>query len=361
MVISHDPTKIMEGIGSEFEIKNNHFDEPTSYLGAGISKYQLSDGKFAWSMDSQAYVKEAVRTVKRLLDDDDRDLKTCKRKTHSGPLPTNYHPELDTSAFCDEEKASRFRQIIGIYRWAVELGRIDIHVEVAIMSQYQAQPRVGHLEALYLIANYLHLNPLRRIVFDPTTPQIDESAFNTSGDWRDFYGNVREEDPPHMPPPLGNPVTMACFVDSDHAGNKVTRRSHTGIIIFLQNAPITTFSKKQNTCESSTYGSELVAMRIARDLCSAMRIKLKYFGVPINGPTNMYCDNNAVVKNVSIPESTLAKKHNAVNYHIIRESVAAGIIRVAKEDTETNIADAFTKLIPYSRKCHLLAGILLNK
>ncbi len=139
---------------------------------------------------------------------------------------------------------------------------------------------------------------------------------------------------------------MACFVDSDHAGNCLTRRSHTGIILFLQNAPILTFSKKQNTCESSTYGLELVAMRIARDIISAMRIKLKYFGIPLSGPTNVYCDNNLVVKNVSIPESMLLKKHNAINYHIIRESVAAGMIRVGKEDAETNM---------------LLAGILLNK
>jgi hypothetical protein len=34
------------------------------------------------------------------------------------------------------------------------------------------------------------------------------------------------------------------------------------------------------------------------------------------------------VKNTSIPESTLTKKHNAINYHIIRESAAMGMIRV---------------------------------
>jgi hypothetical protein len=154
---------------------------------------------------------------------------------------------------------------------------------------------------------------------------------------------------------------MSCFVDADHAGNKVTRRSHTGIIIFLQQAPVQVFSKRQNTCESSSYGSELVAMRIARDLISAMRIKLKCFGVPINGPCNVFCDNNAVVKNTSIPESVLQKKHNAVNYHIIREAVAAGILRIGKEDTETNIADAFTKLMEFSRKFKLLHGFLWER
>ncbi|KAL7535371.1 hypothetical protein ACHAXR_006449 [Thalassiosira sp. AJA248-18] len=99
-------------------------------------------------------------------------------------------------------------------------------------------------------------------------------------------------------------------------------------------------------------------MRIARDLISAMRIKLNFFGVPLSGPTNVFCDNQAVYKNTSNPESTLNKKHNAINYHICREAVAAGMMRVAKEDTDTNIADAFTKLLPYNRKRELLGQLL---
>jgi hypothetical protein len=117
--------------------------------------------------------------------------------------------------------ASRFRQILGIFRWAIELGRFDILTEVSLLSQYQASPRVGHLEALYLIANFLSRNPMRRIVFDPQTPSLDESVFMT-GDWKDFHGDIVEEDPLDMPVPLGNAVNMACFVDADHARNKVT-------------------------------------------------------------------------------------------------------------------------------------------
>ena len=73
---------------------------------------------------------------------------------------------------------------------------------------------------------------------------------------------------------------------------------------------------------------------------------------------NVYCDNQGVVKNTSVPESTLSKKHNSINYHIVREAVAAGILRVAKEDTATNLADPLTKLVPYSTKQELLGQIL---
>ena len=359
LVVSHAPEDVMVQIGNEFEIKNGEYGPPTSYLGAGVSKVQLGNGQQCWSMDSKNYVKAAVDVVRGLLAEDGRELKTSKSK-HEGPIPINYEPELDVTPHCDEEHASRYRQIIGILRWAIELGRVDILTEVSLLSQYQANPREGHLEALYWMMNYLHRYPTRRLIMNHTMPDIDESVFRHD-DWTDFYGEVVEEDPPNMPVPLGNPVQMSCFVDANHAGNKVTRRSHTGIFILLNNTPVIAFSKRQNTCESSTYGSELVAMRIAKDLISALRIKLKCFGIPISGPTNVFCDNNGVVQNTSIPESTLSKKHNAINYHIIREAVAAGIICVGKEDTTTNIADVFTKLVPFSRKYQLLSPFLWDR
>ena len=76
---------------------------------------------------------------------------------------------------------------------------------------------------------------------------------------------------------------------------------------------------------------------------------------------NVYCDNRGVVLNTSIPELTLSKKHNSINYHVIREAVAAGIMRVAKEDTLSNLADALTKLLPYSKKKELMLGVLWDR
>jgi hypothetical protein len=79
------------------------------------------------------------------------------------------------------------------------------------------------------------------------------------------------------------------------------------------------------------------------------------FGVPIEGPTNIFCDNDAVCnKNTTLPESTLKKKHHSIAYHRCREAVAAGTVRIAKEDTKTNLADLFTKLLPQIRRDGLL-------
>jgi hypothetical protein len=151
--------------------------------------------------------------------------------------------------------------------------------------------------------------------------------------------------PPNMPEPLGSPVTISVFVDANHADNVVTHQSHTGMLIYLQNTLILWHSHRQNTVETSTFGSELVALRCARDFIVALRFKLRMFGIPINGPGLVYCDNQGVVKNVTLPESVLSKKHNAINYHSVREAVTANILRVAKEDSSTNLADLLTKLL----------------
>jgi hypothetical protein len=138
---------------------------------------------------------------------------------------------------------------------------------------------------------------------------------------------------------------VSCFVDANHAGDRVTRRSHIGIIIFVNRAPIIWYSKQQNTVETSTFGSEFVAAQIAVELIESLRYKLRMFGVLIDGPTNMYCDNNSVCSNSTKPESTLKKKHNAIAYHRVREAVATQTIRVAWEPTDSNIVDMLTKCL----------------
>ena len=69
------------------------------------------------------------------------------------------------------------------------------------------------------------------------------------------------------------------------------------------------------------------------------------FGVPINGPTNIFCDNEAVTKKFLDPTYNLKNKHNSIAYHRNREAVAAGTCRITKEDTDKNLSDLFTKLL----------------
>ena len=138
----------------------------------------------------------------------------------------------------------------------------------------------------------------------------------------------------------------------------MTSRSHTLVLIYFKKVLILWYSKHQNMAEASTFGSEFVAMKIAVELIEGLRYKLRMMGIPLEEPTNVFCDNEAVVKNSTKPESTLKKKHNAIAYHRVREAQAAGIVRIAKEDGLTNLADIFTKLLA-GPKLRELAGKIL--
>ena len=70
------------------------------------------------------------------------------------------------------------------------------------------------------------------------------------------------------------------------------------------------------------------------------------FGIQFYGPTDIFCDNESVYKNVSRPSSVLSKKQHSISYHVAREAVAGLVVRVAKENTLTNLADVFTKTMP---------------
>jgi hypothetical protein len=106
----------------------------------------------------------------------------------------------------------------------------------------------------------------------------------------EFYANMEEAIPPDTPPPLGKDVDLHRMVDSDHGGEKRTRRSHTGFIIFCNLAPIIWLSKQQVTIETSVFGAEFVAMKHGIKTLRGLRYKIHMIGIPLSGPMYIYGD-----------------------------------------------------------------------
>ena len=194
--------------------------------------------------------------------------------------------------------------------------------------------------------------------FNPCYYNVDESDFKPVDQWKDVYGDMSEELPHDAPKPRGQMIVLTALCDASHASNKVTRRSQTGFVIYGNCAPIIWFSKKQATIESSTFGSEFVALRLCTESLIALRFKLRMFGVPVGGPSNVYCDNGAVVNCTASVEGRLSKKHLSICYHRVRECCAQGICRIAKIAGELNVADLFTKILPTPRRTELVQQLL---
>jgi hypothetical protein len=175
-------------------------------------------------------------------------------------------------------------------------------------------PGLGHLEQAFHAFGCLKTHPKRKLAFDPGHPVVNENRFQKC-DWTEFCRDASEAIAGNMPLPGGNGMSTHCFVDANHAGDTETRRSQTGVLLFCNKAPAIWFSRRQNSVEASTFGSEFTAMKNVVEMIETLRCKLRMFRVPIEGPTNVFCDNGAVCANATRLESSLTKKHHSIACH----------------------------------------------
>ena len=359
LVISERAEQVLrKEIGQQFVLKEESIGKPTQYLGGKLREVTLENGVSAWSFSSTQYVQAAVKNVEEYLSSKGEKL-VAKAPT---PLSNGYRPEIDMSPELESADASYYHSLIGVLRWMVELGRVDMCIEVSMMSSHLALPRAGHLKEVLHIFAYLKKHHNSEMVFDPTPVQFDRSLFERQ-DWSfSQYGceEMVEELPDGMPDPLGQPMTMRVYVDSDHAGDMLTRRSRTGYVVLLNGAPIYWNSKKQTSCETSTFGSEFVAMKQATEYVRGLRFKLRMMGIPVDEPAFVFGDNQSVLANTTAPASTLKKKSNAIAYHFVREGCARDEWRTAYINTHENVADLFTKPLPSGEKRSKFVRMLLH-
>ena len=348
LCISENPEKILrEGIGEYFALKEESIGPPDIYLGGKLSKVTLENGSEAWGFSPSQYVKAAIKNVEEYLEKEKIGKLPVRAKT---PLSPNYQPELDTSNELSSEDAAYYQSLIGILRWMVELGRVDICVEVSMMSSHLALPRQNHLEELFHMFAYLKMNHNTEMVYDPSDPQVDSNLFKRE-DWSATeFGELTEELPTNRPEERGMGFIMTAFVDADHASDTVTRRSRTGFLVYLQSAPIFWYSKKQNGIETSSFGSEFMAMKQCTEYIRGLRYKLRMMGIACNEPAMIHADNKSVLVNVMVPDSQLKKKSNSIAYHFVREGCARDEWRMAYINTHDNLADLLTKALPAGEK-----------
>ena len=203
LVVAEDAERILRNeIGKYFELKEESIGDPKIYLGGHVRKVQLDNGVECWAFSSSQYVQAAVKNVEEYLDKraDNRWKLPAKAET---PIQTSFRPELDVSPELEAVESSYYQSLIGVLRWMVELGRVDICLEVSMLSSHLALPREGHLEQVFHIFAYLKKYHNTEIVYDPSDPCVETSNFERK-DWTSSeFGHIsgHEELPPNMPEP----------------------------------------------------------------------------------------------------------------------------------------------------------------
>jgi hypothetical protein len=284
------------------------------YFHLGCDYFRDKDGTLCYA--PKKYIDKMIGTYERLFGS-----KPSQRVT--SPLEKGDHPEIDTSDLLDEDGVKIYQSLIGALQWAVTLGRIDITTAVMTLFSFRAEPRVGHLDRVKRIYSYLskfkHAT-IRIHTGEPDYSDLPDQEF----DWtHSVYGDFSEEIPEDIPEPLGKWVTLSHYVDANLFHCLLTGRSVTGILHFLNKTPVDWFSKKQNTVETATYGSEFVAARICTEQAIDLWLTLRYLGVPIRGKSYIFGDNKSVVTSSTIPHSKLQKRHVALSYYRVRAAISA--------------------------------------
>ena len=106
----------------------------------------MNNGITAWAISPRKYANEAINNGEKWIQENMPDNKHSCRA--SNPFPTDYDPDLDTTAELDEEQATYYQSQISILHWNVELVRIDIATEVSLLASHVALPRKVHLDSI---------------------------------------------------------------------------------------------------------------------------------------------------------------------------------------------------------------------
>ena len=161
-----------------------------------------------------------------------------------------------------------------------------------------------------------------------------------------------------MPKPLGKRVITSHYKDANLYHDFISGKAVTGILHFFNKTPIDWWTKLQATVETATFGSEYVSARTCVEQIMDLRLTLRYLGVPVEGPSFMFGDNETVVNTASAPHGRLHKRHNALSFHRVRWAIAAKVVRFHHIAGVTNPADILSKHWDYSSVWPVLQPLL---
>ena len=182
LVVSENAESILcNELGRYFHLKEESIGPPTIYLGGRVRKIQLENGVWAWSFSSSQYIQSAVKNVEEYVGKSENSHLKIPSKAET-PLTTSFRPELDVLPELMPRDSAYYQSLIGICRWIVQLGKIDICLEVSMMSSNLAMPRIGHLYQVLHVFAYLHKYHSTELVYDLSDPVVVQDVFERR-DW----------------------------------------------------------------------------------------------------------------------------------------------------------------------------------
>ena len=154
LVVHHDAMKTLMNIDKYFKLKPSSIVDPDIYLGAKLKYTRAANGVWCWTLSLSKYVQETFKNCEKFLKNN-FDGKYSLPKMAANPFVGGYRPETDTTDPLEPDRASYYQTMIGVMRWMVEIGRIEIATECSILSPHLAYTRKGKFECALHMMGYL--------------------------------------------------------------------------------------------------------------------------------------------------------------------------------------------------------------
>lgn len=205
------------------------------------------------------------------------------------------------------ENARPYREIIGRLLYLC-ITRPDITYAVNRLSQFLSCPTDVHLQAAYQILKYLKNNPGQGL----------------------FYSAQPD-------------ICLNGFADADWGTCLDTRRSTSGMCVFLVHSLITWKSKKQDIVSSSSTEAEYRSMAVTTKELLWLNQMLKDLHIQVDSSAKLFCDNKSATYIATNPVFHERTKHVEIDCHITRDQVKNGFLKVLHVATGNQLADIMTK------------------
>ena len=199
----------------KYHLKIKRDGKLTYHLGADY--FEDPDGTFV--SQPKKYIDKIADTYRRLLNED-------PPKGNKTPLDKNDHSEI-----LEGDMTAKYLTMVVQLQWLVNLGRFDIHSQVATMSSFRSAPRQGHMDRLKRINSYAIRTKDYAIRFRTDQPHysfLPDQDF----DWTySVYGNVQEIVPDDMPEPHCKAVITTTTMDANLNHCLATGKFLTGCLL----------------------------------------------------------------------------------------------------------------------------------